>query len=480
MSVARDSVYNLAGAVAPAIFMLAVTPFYLGAIGPERFGVLAICWTIVAALQFASLGMGPALTYRLAIRDDRPVAERSAIVWTALAIALLASLVGAVLVVGAAEIYFKYFFHAEAGLNGEIRQALPLLGGLLPLAVVIGVLNGALQGRRRFGTLNFIAIVRSGLLAVVPLAVAWLIGVGLKGLVLATVAASALVAVWEFAICTTAVPLQMPLLPRAADVRALVGYGAWMSATSLIAPLVLVLDRFVIGAVRGPAAVAIYVLPYYLVQQLVLIPASLTSAVLPRYAPLSTEEDVQRLQSSSLTWLNGLLTPLSIVAIAFAAPFFSLWIGPTLGRVAGPVAAILLVGGWVHGIGHIPSTLLAGRSRPQVVTKLLLICLIPYVGALYWATFHFGVMGAAAVWTLRAAFDPLLFISTRPRPSDLWRVALSAVLVLCAMASALTLAWTSAGYWVVMTLIITAACYQNRTILVSSVGEFRKLAFSAA
>jgi O-antigen/teichoic acid export membrane protein len=237
------------------------------------------------------------------------------------------------------------------------------------------------------------------------------------------------------------------------------------------------LDRFIIGALRGPTAVAAYVLPFNVVQQLVLIPASLNSAMLPRLAPLSNEDEIQEMQSSSLIWLNGLLTPLTMVAIAFAAPFFHLWIGPTLGEMASPVAAILLAGGWVHGIGHIPSALVLGRSRPDLLTKLLLAYLVPYVAILYFATLHFGIIGAAAAWTIRAAFDPILFLHTRPRRSDMWPVAISAVLVLCSMAIALALPWTSLFYWGVMALIVAASCYQNRVILISSIGEFRKLAF---
>jgi O-antigen/teichoic acid export membrane protein len=477
VSVARDTAYNLAAAVAPAAFLLAVTPFYLDTIGPDRFGVLALCWTIVSALRFASLGMGPALTYRLAVTDDEAEGARSAIVWTALMIALAASFVGAILVVGIGELYFRLFFRAASALEREVMRALPFLGALLPLAILIGVLNGALQGSRRFGALSVIGIINSALLAVTPLAVAYLISVSLKALILATAAASAVVVLCELAICIRVVPLGKPRRFRRSEVKALIGYGSWMSATAFIAPLVLLLDRFLIGALRGPAAVAVYVLPYNVVQQLILIPASLTSAILPRLASIRDEEEVQKLQSSSLLWLNGLLTPLSVAAIALSAPFFHLWIGPTLGKIASPVAAILLVGAWAHGIAHIPSTFVIGRSRPDILTKQLLACLPLYVVILCLATLHFGVIGAATAWTIRAAFDPVLFFYTRPRRSDMLRIAASAVLVLCAMVTALALTWTGALYWGVMALLIAAACYQNRTVLISSVGEFRKLAF---
>ena len=478
MSISRDTGYNLAAAVAPGLFMLAVIPFYIHAIGAERFGVLAICWTIVSALRFASLGMGPSLTYRLATMDDAPVGSRSSLVWTALILALAASALGAVLVLGISKVYFSYFFSASSALDAEIRQAMPLLAAGLPVALVIGVLNGALQGMRRFAALSTVTIINAALVTALPLVVALLFSVRLDGLILATMAANILAAMIELGICARLVPLRLSDGPKRSDVPGLMGYGAWMSGTALIAPLVILLDRFVIGALRGPAAVAAYVLPYNLVQQLVLLPASLTSAVLPRLAPL-TEDEVRQMQSSALQWLNGLLTPITIIAIAFAAPFLGLWIGPTLARIASPVAVILLVGAWVHGIGHVPSTIVVGRRRPDLLTKLLLAYLVPYVAILYVATLRFGVVGAATAWTIRAAFDPILFAFTRPYSSDLRSVLLSGALVFAAMVAALALRWTSSSYWVLGSVILVASCYQHRRVLSASATHWRRMRLSS-
>lgn len=473
MSVGRDTALSLAAAMAPVLFTLVTTPFYLHVIGADRFGTLAICWTIVGALGFASVGMGPALSYRLALMNGGASAECSNHVWMALLISFAASLFGALLIFAIGEFYFQRIASLPSAIEGEIRTALPLLAGLLPLVVLSGVLNGAFQGLGRFGPLSGVGVLNAALAATAPLGAALLVGVRLPILVLAMVTANALVLAVQFAVCARVLPLRLPSRLRAEHAKGLLGYGAWMSATALVAPLLLLVDRFVIGALRGPAEVAVYVLSFHLVQGLLLVPASLGSAMLPRLAPLTSDEDVRRLQSSWLGWLNGILTPVVIAAIVLSAPFFRLWIGPTVGSAAGPVAVILLAGCWAHGIGHIPATMVVGRSRPDLLTKLLLACLLPYLLLLYFATARFGIVGAAAAWTVRAAFDPILFMYTRPRPSDLRTVAASAALVLCAMATALVLPWKSTSYWGAMALILAAACYQNRGVLISSLGELR-------
>jgi len=479
MSVGRDTAFNLAGALAPVFFTLVVTPFYLDAIGADRFGILAICWTIVGALGFASLGMGPALTYRLALMDeDLPVA-RSDHVWMAVVIGLLASLLGALLVLAIARIYFQRFASLPAGLKAEMWSALPFLAALLPFGTLSGILSGALQGRKRFGALSTANVLNAALVAITPLLAAVFVSVKLATLILAMLTANALVLVAQFAMCVRLVPLQFPPRLEREHFRTLIGYGAWMSVTALVAPFLLLFDRFVIGALRGPGAVAVYALAFNVLQGLLLLPESLSRAMIPRLASLTSEEDVRRLQSSWLNWLNGMLTPVVITAIALSGPFFRLWIGSALGSKASPVAAILLVGCWAHGIGHIPSAVVVGRSRPDLLTKLLLAYLLPYLLLLYFATAEFGVIGAAAAWTIRAAFDPVLFLYTPPRGSDVRAIAVGALLVLCAMAIALTLPWMSALYWAGMALIIAMACYANRNVLISSVNEFRKAAFRA-
>ena len=479
MSVGRDTGYNLAAALAPVAFALVVTPFYLHLIGPDRFGILAICWTIVGALGFASLGMGPALGYRLALMDHAPAAARSNLFWAAVFTSLAASLVGAVIALAIAKAYFKSLAMVPLALEGEIGAASLYLSLLLPLGTLIGVLAGAFQGRKRFGLLSFVSVLNVALGALLPLAVASLGNVHLAALIKATVAAYALVVLVEFAICVRIVPLRLPTGIWIEDVRSLLNFGAWMSVTALVTPLLLLVDRLVVGFLRGPTATAIYVLAYNMLLGLLYIPSSLSSAMLPRLAPLTLESDVDALQSEWLLWLNGVLTPLVIAGIAISPPFFHLWIGSTLGGAAAPVATILLLGCWLHGISNIASAVVIGRSRPDIQTKLLILLLAPYLALLYFATARFGVMGAAGAWTIRAAFDPVLFCFTKPRRTDLLTVLISGTLVLAAMLAALALPWTAWTYWAVMAVVLGAACFQNRSILQDSLGKVRLAAFGA-
>jgi O-antigen/teichoic acid export membrane protein len=478
VSVGRDTSYSLAAALAPVVFALVVTPFYLHLIGPDRFGVLAICWTLVGALGFASLGMGPAVMYGLASTDQSTPRGRSNIVWMGLLLSLAASLLGALLVLAIAHVYFQQVAAVPHELRTEMWAAAPYVALLLPIGALTGVLNGALQGSRRFGVLSAIGIISAALGTTVPLLTAMLIDVRLPSLVLAMLAANALVVLIQSTACTSIVPLRSPQWTTA-SAKALLNYGAWMSATALVSPFLLLFDRFLLGILRGPAAVAVYALAYNVLQGVMYLPASLSSAMLPRLAQIEREEDVDELQSSWLLWLAGILTPGVIAGIALSPPFFRLWIGPVLGSAATPVAVILLLGCWLHGIGHIASTVAVGRNRPDLLTKLLLACLVPYLVLLYFTTAHFGAVGAASAWTIRAAFDLILFRYTKPRRADLRSILLSGFLVVFAMVAGLALPWTEPLYWTAMASLLAVACYRHRLVLISTLSKARTAVLEA-
>src|SRR5215471_9791599 len=82
MSIKRNTLINLAGAVAPMILSLVIVPFYLRLVGEARFGVLVLVWLFVGYFEFFDFGIGKATANHLARLREAPVAERAAAFWT--------------------------------------------------------------------------------------------------------------------------------------------------------------------------------------------------------------------------------------------------------------------------------------------------------------------------------------------------------------------------------------------------------------
>jgi O-antigen/teichoic acid export membrane protein len=464
MSVARHTIYNLIGSVVPLAVSLVTVPLYLEVIGLERYGMLAIFWTLLGFLGFLSLGMGPAVTQRLATMAGASDRERSQLVWTAFVVNLAMALVGSLLVLGLAHLYFDRMSSTPAGLRAEVEAAIPWLAVALPVSLAGGVLAGALQGRQRFGILNIINSISAVGIALAPLATAYFVGPSLPGLAIATVGVNLLILAMLAVASTEAVPLLKPARPSAPLIRSLATYGGWMTGTTLLSPVVTMVDRFLIGALLGPAAVSAYVIPYNLVSRVILLPSSLGSATLPRFAGADRAEE-QRLQSVTIKSLIALLTPISVVAIAALAPFLRFWIGSALAATATPIGVVLVAGFWMHGVAYVSSTIVMGRGRPDLLMKLLIAYLIPYLALLYLLTEAMGPIGAAIAWCFKAACDPLLLFVTKPDRSSVIKILEGAAVVVAGVAIGLILPWTSAGYWLGLAGLLALSCYLGWEIL---------------
>src|SRR5206468_2170807 len=73
-----------------------------------------------------------------------------------------------------------------------------------------------------------------------------------------------------------------------ASMPPLLRFGAWMTLCNVIGPLMVYLDRFVIGGGLNLAAVTAYVTPYEVIARFLIVPAAITGAVMPALASTVT------------------------------------------------------------------------------------------------------------------------------------------------------------------------------------------------
>src|ERR1017187_9935825 len=94
---ARNTVWNLIGQVAPMAVALYAIPVLIHHIGTDRFGILTIAWMVVGYFSLFDLGLGRALTNLVAqsLGGDRQD-QLPSIVWTANCVMAVMGIVGAI------------------------------------------------------------------------------------------------------------------------------------------------------------------------------------------------------------------------------------------------------------------------------------------------------------------------------------------------------------------------------------------------
>lgn len=433
MSVARHTAYNFIGAVIPLAVSLVTVPLYLHVIGLDRYGVLAICWLLVGYFMLFDFGLGRATAQKIATLAHSPAAERNRIFWTGAALSLALALVATLAFLPLAALGLKLMKVADAGLRSEIGAALPLLTAAVPFGIAQSLLVGALEGRAEFLKINLAISFGTVATAVLPLLAAVLISPELPVLLGAALVSRALVLLALVIACVPAVPLLRPSIASSGEIRRLLRFGGWTSVTNIVGPLLVFLDRFAIGAVLSAAAVALYVVPFNLVSQLVLLPAALATALFPRLAA-SSAEDARVMSRGGLLIVAFLLTPVTLAMLAGAGPFLELWIGATAARESTPVAYVLLFGFWANSLARIPAAHLQASGRPDLLAKTHLVEILPYLALLYLGMVRFGLVGAALAWSARCTADALILaLVDRVERSALQLLALHGAIVVAAI-----------------------------------------------
>lgn len=408
MSLARHTVYNLAGQLLPLVLSLLTIPLYLQLIGEARFGVLALMWLFFGYMGMFDLGMGQAATRQLARPDGATPAEQAQVLWTALLISLGLGLVGALVAGSVGYLFLGHRADMDPDLRRELQAALPWAVTVVPAVALASVLNGGLVARNAFAEINVIGVTTNALVLLAPLTVAATAGPQLAGLVAAVAAARLLVLALLFWRCRLHYPSSVPIAFHRPTALRLLRYGGWATVSAAAGPLLVVLDRFLIGAQLGAKAVSHYVIPFQLAERTTTLSSALGSALFPRFAGCTLEADRQQLALHGLRVLAVWTTPLVAIGMMLAGPFLAWWISPELAARSTVVAQVLGLAFWISSLAMVPYTQLLATGRPDLVAKCHLVQLLPYVALLYAALQAWGLVGAAAAFAARVVLDFLL------------------------------------------------------------------------
>ena len=409
-SVGRNSLLNLLGQALPLLVGLAAIPVTARALGPERFGLLALIWALVGYFGVLDLGLGRAATRFVAASLARGDAGSLAGAATlTLASQVLVGGVAGLALALLAPLLSQRVLAVPAALQPEAVAALRMAAVSVPL---VGLSLGAraiLEGARRFDLVNWIRTPGSIAVLVLP-AVAAPLGMRLPGIVLLLLLARVVTAWASLVAVRRALPaFRWDLRASRVVAPQVLGYGAWVAVSNLLSPLLTYLERFILSARAGVASVAYYAAPYEAVTRLLIVPSGVASALFPTLGTrgggaLGDAAVLQR-------WLRYLLLALAppvLVLVAFAEPIVRLWLGAAYAARSGPALAVLGLGVLVNGLAHLPYVYLLARDRPDLPAKFHAVELPLYVLAAWQLVGAFDVTGAAAAWTLRVLVDAIL------------------------------------------------------------------------
>jgi O-antigen/teichoic acid export membrane protein len=415
--IAFNAALTLLGRAIPFVVALVTVPVTIREFGLERFGVLALVWALLAQLSFFDFGVGKACTALVAQAVGRGEATKTgSVVWTAVHIQLAFGIAGAVTTVLAAPIGVQWLTMPPA-LSSEAVTIFQLTGVSLPFTIGAIGLRGGLEGLQRFDVVGAIEAASKSAVLIVP-AFGAAIGWDLPAVGIALIVSQAAAFACYVYACGRFVPgFSGAWRFRREEAGALLRFGRWIAMTSVVGPLMMYLDRWVIGSMLGITAVAFYTTPFDLVFRLSVLSQSVIAALFPALSTLYAMRMGEAASHAAAVATRFVLIAVGLigsVVILLARDLLAFWLGPEFARESSTVLQVLTVGLILNSIARIPYATVQAVGRPDVTAKFHVAELPFYVAILAGATRAWGLTGAAVAWTVRVAADGvLLFVAQR-------------------------------------------------------------------
>jgi O-antigen/teichoic acid export membrane protein len=414
---ARNVFWNLLGTGAPLLVAIVAIPMLIEGLGTARFGVLTLAWMVVGYFSLFDLGLGRALTKLVAEKLGKGQDDQiPALIWTAMSLMTVLGVLGAVVVAALSPWLVGSVLKIPAELQPETLMAFYLLAASVPIVIGTTGLRGILEAHQRFGLVNAVRIPLGvftflGPVAVLPFSNS-LVPV-VAALVIARLVSWCAYAALSFHVEPA---LRHSVSMHRAMVRPLVNFGGWMTVTNLIGPLMVYLDRFLIGAMVSMTAVAHYATPYEVITKLRIVPTALMGVLFPAFSAAFVQDRARaaHLFDRAVKCIFLSLFPVVVIIVTFAREGLTLWLGSEFAGNSSLVLQLLAVGVFINSHAHVPFGMVQGAGRPDLTAKLHLMELPFYLLVLWWLVGAYGIVGAAIAWVLRVAIDTMfLFVMAR-------------------------------------------------------------------
>lgn len=412
----RNTLFNFVGQVIPLVLGVITIPYIIKGLGTDRFGLLSLTWVVFGYLAIFDLGLGRATTKYIAEAlgkgDEGSI---PVLLWTTVTIQFVLGLMGAIILLIITPLITDQILNIPHELIHEAKITFYLLASSIPFILVSNSFIGALQARQRFDIVNLIRTPSSACTFLMPL-VGLIFGFKLPSII-------GLIFCVKIATLLTFITVNIRIFPKIKKIkvqptlfRPLFKFGGWVTVSTIVSPILVYIDRFLIGSILTLSAVTFYTAPFEAITRLTIIAGSLATSLFPAFSALAGVGDRQKLQFlfvRSVNYLFILLTPIILVVIIFGKEILTLWLGTRFATESTTGLRILSIGVLINSIGSLIFSLFQGIGRPDIPAKFHLLELPIHLVVAYFLIHQYGLTGAALAWTIRVIVDTfLLFIAS--------------------------------------------------------------------
>jgi O-antigen/teichoic acid export membrane protein len=416
-SIIKNSFWNLFGGAVPVIVGFVSIPFAIKGLGKDGFGILTIGWIVLGYFGLFDLGFSQATTKFSSQYLSKGETEKfNSVFWVSLITSLGMGFIGSIMFFAFTPLLISRVLTIPSALLGDAKNTFMILGGMLPIIIATTSLRGVMAASNRFDLLNKIQMPSNILTYIIP-CLSYFFGINLTMVII-------LISIMRMSIFLIYIYYTFSLHSYISkrpvfDIkifRSMLGFGGWISLSNFVSPLLVYLDRFLIGSLISVSSVSFYTAPYELVIRTRLFPNAIMESIFPKFSSFSKDDDISSISElflKSLKYISIVMSFVVFIFITYSYEILQIWLGKNFADTSNNVMQILTLGLFFNAIATVPFFLLQGIGKPDIPAKIHLVELLIFSVMFYYMIKYFGITGAAITWTCRTFFDFLfLFIAT--------------------------------------------------------------------
>ncbi len=401
----KNSFFSLLVSAVPALVGIVTVPILIRLLGLERFAFLSVVWAVIGYFGIFDLGLSRSLGKRAASRHSEQ--DYQALGYD-LGFGIIAILIVGALVALAIDYWGGILLSTHFKLGGqflvEAQSSMRVIALSVPVLMLLAATKGVFEGINQFKPANSIQIINGLTNFIVPAIVAvWVPNI--KHILFVLLLVRSVLLVFSLAWLHQFVPYKWG---RHWD-GTLLMEGGWLTLAALASPLMLYVDRLVLGTLVPMKNLAFYTTPVDLVTRAWIVPQAITRVTFPAFSFFAKDPTRTKETFKEALELMTLVCFVPILAVFFFShEILQIWIGAEMAENASLILKILSVGIFWNCLSWVPFSLLQATDGASVASVLSLIEVPIYFGALLFFTSQFGLFGAAMAWSGRLIFDTLL------------------------------------------------------------------------
>jgi O-antigen/teichoic acid export membrane protein len=414
MSLKGSTVWNLLGSVTPIVMGLVTIPYLIQEIGVEAFGILTLIWSLIGYSSVFDFGIGRALTQQVSThRSEQLASEIPALVKPGLQFMSVTGSLGGIMLAGAAHQLGHHWLNVSPALREVTTSCLRIAAVGIPLSTITSGLKGVLEGYEDFRVSSILRLLLGVSNFGFPAISVLTLGPSL-GYVVASLVVARLLIMLGHAVAIHG-RVSVAKIARAGPsslerTMTLLTFGAWMTASNIVSPLMVTADRFVVSYLLGASVVAYYTVPFDIILRLLVIPAALTGVLFPRFAYLfqGDKAAVRVLYRKSHRVILVGMSAICLIMALGSKRGLLLWVGSAFAEQSWMIASVLAVGLLMNSLAQVPHAAIQAAGDVRTTALIHLGEFVAYLPVLFIALWTFGLLGAAIAWVLRVTADYVL------------------------------------------------------------------------